>query len=102
MSSCQAERHECRLGELGPSRVRHSAERTRRLPLDRPAKPPGIARTEPSVTAEWNPAGRPDAGSANPADGGSGPDGLRDLGHLVHDLEKVGELIGWGSRTDFD
>ena len=45
---------------------------------------------------------RPDVGSANPADGGSGSDGLRDLGHLVHDLEKVGELTGWGIRTDFD
>jgi hypothetical protein len=42
------------------------------------------------------------SGSANPADLGSGLDGLRDLGHLVHDLEKVGELIFWGIRTDFD
>ena len=42
------------------------------------------------------------SGSASPPDGGSGPDGLRDLGHLVHDLQKVGELIGWGIGTDFD
>ena len=75
----------------------HTASRAGTGRLNRP-----YSHDRTTVTAIGTLAGRPDAGSANPADGGSGPDGLRDLGHLVHHLEKVGELIGWGSRTDFD
>ena len=55
------------------------------------------------VSYRWSRLRVPEgAGSASPPDDGSGPDGLRDLGHMVHDLEKVGELIGWGIRIDFD
>ncbi len=40
----------------------------------------------------------PGAGSSDSLDGGSGWDGMRNLGHLVHHLGQVSELIG-GDRS---
>ena len=39
----------------------------------------------------------PGHGSGDPPDGGSGSDGLGNLGHLVHHLEQVRELAGRGA-----
>jgi len=48
------------------------------------------------------PAGDLEPGSDDSPDGGSGSDGMRNLGHLVHHLEQVSELIGGGIGADFD
>ena len=42
------------------------------------------------------------SGLRHPPDDGSGPDGMRDLGDFVHDLEKMRKLAGGCIRADFD
>ena len=42
------------------------------------------------------------SGLRHPPDDGSGPNGMRNLGNLVHDLEKMRKLVGGCTGADFD